>query len=63
MSGGGRMVGRGIFDKDVRRKPLALAADATDAYGDCMTFLRTTKALAGWRRGHGSCEGRLVGGG
>jgi hypothetical protein len=37
MSGGGRMVGRGIFDKDVRRKPLALAADAadaTDAYGD-----------------------------
>jgi hypothetical protein len=56
------MVGRGIFDKDVRRKPLALAADATDAYGDCMTFLRTTKALAGWRRGLGSCEGRLVGG-
>jgi len=31
MSGEGRMVGRGIFDEDVRRKPLALAADA---YGD-----------------------------
>jgi hypothetical protein len=34
MSGGGRMGGRGIFDQDVRRKPLALAADATDAYRD-----------------------------
>jgi len=31
MSRGGRMQGRGIFDKDVRRKPLGVAADA---YGD-----------------------------
>jgi hypothetical protein len=31
MSGGGGMLGRGVFDKETRRKPLALAADA---YGD-----------------------------
>jgi hypothetical protein len=28
------MTGRGIFDKEARRKALAFAADAANAYGD-----------------------------
>jgi len=28
------LTGRGIFDKETRRKPLAFAADAADVYGD-----------------------------
>ena len=55
VEGGGDAGGPSVFDKETRRKPRALAAEA---YGDGIGFARLRNALAGCEKGFGRCKGR-----